>query len=216
MEEQTINWCQSSFTCIKRTTEQFTSAEVWKSLVSRYVENTNGLMMKQMRCKLEACSTLMLKANANSDLVLQTGKVKSQRFASCWQQHGACLNHASSKIPPRTGMNPSPFFFWMLKNLHRYSCLLRHWILEDVEYCLDNAKCPQMPFLSMALDTFQPQALIQKKEVKLSQTFLQFPLCQALWHYLGFHPVKCWPFSPFTPSWGWAILYNAYLAWFNT
>lgn len=49
--------------------------------------NTIGLM-KQMRCKLEACSTCMLNASSNSDLVLQT-KVKSRWFASCWQGHWA-------------------------------------------------------------------------------------------------------------------------------
>lgn len=180
MEEQIIKWCQSSLTGIKSTTEQLTWAEIWKSLFSRYVENTDGLMMKQMRHKLEACSTLILNANSNSDLVLQTGKVKSKRFASCWQQHWACLNCASFKIPPRAGMNPSPFFFWMLKNLHLCSCLLRHWILEDIDYCLDNAKCPQMPFLSMALDTFQHQALIQKRKLSYCRLFSVFVMSGSL------------------------------------
>lgn len=61
----------------------------------------------------EACSALTLIPTPT--LVLQTGKVKRNWFASCWQQCWACLNHTSFQIPPKTEMNPSPFFFWMLK-----------------------------------------------------------------------------------------------------
>lgn len=101
-------------------------------------------MMKGMRGEPEACSALTLIPT----LVLQTGKVKRKWFSSCWQQCWACPNHTSFQIPPRTEMNPSPFFFWMLKYpLHLCSCLLR--ILEDTENYLAGAKCPQMPFLSM-------------------------------------------------------------------
>lgn len=111
MQENNTNWCQSSLTCIKRTTEEFTWAGVWKSFFSSYIENPNVLMMKGMSGEPEACSALMLIPT----LVLQTGKVKRKWFASCWQQHWACLNHTSFQIPPRTEMNSSPFFFWMLK-----------------------------------------------------------------------------------------------------
>lgn len=148
-------------------------------------------------------------------------KVKSKQFASCWQQHWACLNHVSFKMLPRSRMNPSRFFFFlMLKYLHLCSCLPRHCILEDADYCLDNAKCPQMPFLSMALDTSQHpsstrHSFIQKeKKLNYCRVFFSLPGVRNLQH-LGFRPAKCWPLSSFTRKWSGAILYKPCLAWFN-
>lgn len=77
MQEDTINWCQSSLTWIKRTTEEFTWAGVWKSLFPSYVENPNGLMMKGMRGEPGACPALTLIPTP----VLQTGK--SQKKMVC-------------------------------------------------------------------------------------------------------------------------------------
>lgn len=115
------------------------------------------------------------------------------------------------------------FFFLMLKYLHLCSCLPRHWILEDADYCLDNAKCPQMPFMTMALDTFQHpsstrHSFIQKeKELSYCRVFWVFfslPGVRNLQH-LAFRPAKCWTLSSFTWKWSRALLYNPCLAWFN-